>query len=111
MANFNVENRDMSFDEVSEGFSKQGLEGYVDYLKLKVVDVVTNELRTVNDINSAIDKGWQGKSRDLFLQKFDKLIEQTCEEIEAEFGNLVSRMSELAQNYYEQDAKMLEDII
>ncbi len=112
MAKFSTESRNMDFgsygEGVTEGISKSGVEAYVEYLQVEVIQSLINKLDDVGEIQAAIDKGWQGESRDKFLRAFASTINQTEEEIQAEFKNLVDRLSELIQSYYKQDENMME---
>ena len=110
MAYFNYESRDMDFSDVSYGISKSGLEGYFDYLKVNVVDKIKGQLQNIEDVNSAINSGWQGVSRDAFLRQFNNAIYNASNELDMEFGNLRNKLNELAQSYYAQDAKMVEHV-
>ena len=102
--------KDMDFNGVTEGFSKEGYGYYISYLKLNIVDTICDMLDKTDGIINALNKGWQGNSRDKFIEKFNKTKNKTEDEIIAEFKSLKSKLSILAYNYYEQDAKMLSDM-
>ena len=71
---------------------------------------VSETLDDTADLEAAINRGWQGKSRDIFFEKFNAAIKATEEDLHAEYADLVNKLSELSQNYYEQDAKMMDMI-
>ena len=110
MALFKGEGRDMTFDSVSEGLNIGGLQAYIDFLQIEVVQKILDELDNVGDVEAKINQGWQGKSRDAFFTKFNNTIEKTKDELQLEFTNLKEKLRELALDYYEQDAKMLDQI-
>ena len=108
MPNFNLESRDMGFHGVTEGVNRAGMEAYMEYLKVEVIDKIVEALGQVEEMQTQINQGWQGRSRDVFLAQFNNTIANTSNEIQAEFSNLADRLSDLYQSYFEQDAKMLD---
>ena len=109
MAQFTLENRNMDFDGVSEGVQKSGMESYMEFLKFEVLDKVIEKLEEIDMIQSAIDDGWQGKSRDAFLTKLGNQINQTEESIRREFYDLNNKLSQLYQSYHTEDQNMLAE--
>ncbi len=104
------ESRDLTFDGgITEGLSKQGMEAYLDNLRLGILNDVGNALDNTDDLQQAINKGWQGVSRDKFVAQFNKAVETIKEDLAQEYADLVNKLSELAQNYYIQDANMIQD--
>ena len=102
------ENRDMDFDaDVSQGISKQGMMDYCESLRVELLKGAIKKLEETDGIQGAIIKGWQGESRDKFLDNFERAIKATAQELFAEYADLIKRLSELAQDYYSQDSKML----
>lgn len=99
--------RSMTFDDVSEGLDIAGMQKYIDYLKMNVLDQVIKELKQVYNVEVAIKEGWQGQSRDKFLKQFEEQIGNTETELKKEFANLETRMNDLARSFYNQDANML----
>lgn len=106
---FTVGGNDLGFEGISEGISKQGMEAYLEQLKLDLLNSVSEKLDDTQDMQNAINAGWQGASRDKFYRKFDTAIEATKEDLAAEYADLVNKLSELAQDFYAQDANMIDD--
>ena len=99
--------RDMAFTQVTHGISKQGIEGYLEYLKLSIITQIEQKLDDTSGFETAINKGWQGASRDVFFEKVGKAIKSTKDEINAEFNNLRLKLSQLTNDYYGQDKAMI----
>lgn len=107
MGLFTTNSTSMSFDNVTEGLDIQGMRNYIDYLKVKVLDEVIKQLKSISSVQTAINRGWQGQSRDKFLKQFESQIENTETELKKEFADLETRMNDLARSFYNQDADML----
>ncbi len=107
MGLFTTNSTSMSFDNVTEGLDIQGMRNYIDYLKVKVLDEVIKQLKSISSVQAAINRGWQGQSRDKFLKQFESQIENTETELKKEFADLETRMNDLARSFYNQDADML----
>ena len=102
------ESRDMDFgDDVSQGISKQGMEEYIQNLQTDLLTKVNEKLEDTDAMAQAIARGWQGQSRDNFLDQFEKGIRTVQSDLKSEYSDLMMRLSELTRNYYEQDAKMV----
>lgn len=104
---FTKNNSNMTIDTMTEGISKQGMTQYIEDLRIDLLNTVKEKLEAVGEIQSAVDAGWQGKSRDKFFEMFEKSIEIIEDDLEAEFKDLQSRLNELANNYYKQDSDLL----
>lgn len=103
------ESRDMDFgDDVSQGISKQGMEEYIQNLRTDLLTKVNEKLEDTDAMAQAIARGWQGQSRDNFLNQFEKGIRTVQSDLRSEYTDLLMRLSELTSNYYEQDAKMVD---
>lgn len=107
MSLFNTQSTSMSFTNVSEGLDIDGMNNYIKFLQLDVLQKVIDQLEKTQGIQSAINLGWQGKSRDKFLTKFEEQIKATEKELTNEFEDLKTRMNDLARSFYTQDENML----
>ena len=104
------EAREMAIDSITEGISKAGMETLLENMQAKLLVGVQDQLSQTGEIVDAIKAGWQGKSRDAFLNSFDASINSIVNDLSAEYTNLVARMRELAANYYDQDSNMMNII-
>ena len=94
--------------DMTQGVSKAGMQTYIDSLKISLLDEVKNKLEDVSAIQTAVDAGWQGKSRDKFFEMFEKSINEIENDLKDEFNDLNGRLNELANNYYSQDDNLLQ---
>lgn len=99
---------DMGLDTMTEGISKEGIENLVEVMQTELLKGVSEKLKETEGITTALKAGWQGLSRDKFLEDMSKAIDGVIADLEAEYSDLMKRLSELVQSYYEQDAKMME---
>lgn len=106
MAYFKTGRTEMdAMKDVSYGLSRKGMEKYIEDLKLDI-DAVKKAVKDVDDIQKAVDKGWQGYSRDVFYQDFDESIDNLLNSVEKEYKDLKNRLEELEDNLINQDVKM-----
>lgn len=101
------ESRNMSLDTMTEGISVHGMRDFVDLLKANLLTGVCNELNKTEEINRALMAGWQGQSRDEFIRKFTASIRAVKDDLADEYFNLLKRLGELMDSYFEQDKKMM----
>ena len=100
--------RDMSLDTMTEGISVQGMRNFTDLLKAKLLTGVCEQLEKTDGIGKALQAGWQGESRDVFMQKFTNSVVAISRDLTAEYNDLMNRLGELLDSYYEQDKKMMD---
>lgn len=105
---FKQNNTGVDIADMTQGVSKAGMQTYIDSLKISLLDEVKSKLEDVGAIQTAVDAGWQGKSRDKFFEMFEKSINEIEDDLEAEFKDLNGRLNELANNYYSQDNDLLQ---
>ena len=109
-AKMGVGSENMDFEGVSVGISRAGMAKYIENLHANVLLKVEEKLRATEPVTQALNECWQGASRDKFLTKFGKTIDDVVEDLEEEYKDLIARLRELQHHYFEQDNKMLEDI-
>lgn len=101
---------DMSLDTMTEGISKEGISNLVEVMHTQLLKGVASKLKATEGIETALKAGWQGKSRDAFLDKMTKAISSVIKDLNAEYTDVLKRLSELVDSYYEQDEKMMDMI-
>lgn len=94
-----------SMGNVSYGLSKKGIQKYIDDLDFDV-KAIKEAIKAVDGIQKAIDKGWQGYSRDVFYEDFNESIEDLLDSVEKESKDLKNRLEELQNNLINQDINM-----
>lgn len=99
---------DMTLDTMTEGISKDGIENLVEVMHTELLKGVSDKLKDTEGITTALKAGWQGKSRDEFIEGMSNAIDRIIMDLTAEYNDLLKRLAELVQSYYEQDAKMME---
>lgn len=102
------ESRTMDFENVTEGVSRSGMNGYLEYLRVDVITKILEALDNTDEMSTAINNGWQGQSRDKFLSQLRGAIKASKNDIYKEFSNLADRLSDLYQDYMKQDANMID---
>lgn len=100
---------DVGIADLTEGISHAGMEAYLEELKATVLTETINVINNEADaLQNAINVGWQGRARDVFFDKFNTVRSNIAEDLTQEYYDLVARLQELEDNYFNQDKKMLE---
>lgn len=107
MASYN--DHGLTIDALDIGVSEAGTEQYLEELKASYLLAVKDKIETVSAIDAALDRTWQGQSRDAFDNRFKKMREEIIADLEAEYNDLRVRIEELANNYIQQDINMIRD--
>lgn len=100
--------QNMSFDGVTEGIDRDAMKTYLENMKIELLDTVKEQINSVSDVLDAINAGWQGESRDVFLRQFASQRRAIIEDLEDEYKDLMARFKELQEFYYKQDEQMME---
>jgi uncharacterized protein YukE len=98
----------MSMGTMTVGVSASGMENYREELKSVVLIDTSTLIDDVSGIESALNAGWQGASKDAFLQKFAQHREALKGELAAEYQDLENRLEELQSFFFNQDQKMID---
>ena len=106
MALFTQGNQKVDIGNLSYGVSKKGMETYLTNLKAELLTDSKKKLEDVKAIQAAVDAGWQGIARDKFFVDFEQAINNIIKHLESEYGDLQSRLVEMANSYYSQDTNM-----
>ena len=99
---------EMGLSTMTEGISKEGIRELVEVMQAELLKGVVEKLKATEGIQTAITSGWQGKSRDAFLDKMTKAISSIINDLNAEYTDLLKRLAELVESYYAQDEKMMD---
>lgn len=102
--------RDVNIKDMTYGVSSQGMEIYVKNLRTELITKCFDKLEDTKAVSDAIVKGWQGASRDKFLQSFENAIESVERDLRSEWVDLQYRLAELEVNYFKQDAQLAKQI-
>lgn len=100
----------MDIGDMTEGISAKGMEEYIESLKAYLLVETTKIINDTSALESAINAGWQGQSRDKFIEKFNEARSAISDDLKKEFKDLNNRLAELQINYFAQDSKMIDII-
>ncbi|MBE6155825.1 MAG: hypothetical protein E7164_03605 [Firmicutes bacterium] len=103
----NYEDRGLGIGDLTIGVSTTGLENYKAGLKAELLTTVEEKINDYSAVKSALDKGWQGVSRDNFERQFENMRKQVIEDLRLEYANIEARIEELANKYIRQDQSMI----
>ena len=103
--------RDMALNTMTEGISVEGMRNFHDTLKAKLLTGVSEKLEETGEIETALKEGWQGQSRDVFLEQFSNGIKSVKNDLSSEYNDLMRKLGELMDSYFDQDKKMMDLII
>lgn len=98
-----------SLDTLTTGIDATGMTNYVDQLKIELLDTVKEKINDVAELQAALDKGWQGNSLDKFKEHFNSMTEQICTDLQAEYDDLVARLSDLQSAYFNVDNNLIQE--
>ena len=101
------DSHDLGIGDLSIGVDSKGMAQYISDLKAEILKTVGTAIDDVNDVTTAINSCWQGKSKETFLKDFAKTRELIKDDLEKEYKDLKARLQELESFYFEQDQKMM----
>ncbi len=99
--------RSLDIGNLDIGFSEEGLKEYRSKLNDVLIIQTEEVLKNVSDIETAINDGWQGRSRDVFMEQFGNTIEEIIKDLKLEYEDLDNRFTEIQDNYYKQDEELM----
>lgn len=101
------EDRSQELTTMTEGISAVGMQNLHDSIKARLYEGVIQKLEETEEIQSALNKGWQGESRDKFLNEFSRGIDMVKSDLHKEYIDLAHKLGELTEYYYETDKEMI----
>jgi len=101
--------RGLGIGDLSIGVSTAGLQTYKDGLRASLLTTVSEKIDNIDAINTELNRGWQGVSRDKFDVKFQGIRDMIKQDLAGEYANLEARLDELAYDYIKQDQNMIAD--
>lgn len=104
---FKQNNTNVDIADLTQGMSRKGMGHYNFQLYRHLTVLVRDKLEDVSAIQTAVDAGWQGESRDKFLADFEANIRIVEDQIREAYDALYARIVELTSNYYKQDRDLL----
>ena len=101
------QDRGLGIESFDVGVSTLGLESYISDLKLTLLENVLEMIDEVSSVNTALDAGWQGVSRDRFDEQFRRAREDLKTDLTREFADLQYKLIQMQQSYIEQDQNLI----
>ena len=99
--------KELGIEGLNIGYSEQGLKDYRRILEDNLIRETGKVLMNVNEIESAINAGWQGKSRDVFMEQLGRTIKNIINDLNDEYDDLNARFKEIENNYITQDEELM----
>ena len=99
----------LGIDNLDIGVSTRGASEYFQSLQAQLLTGVETIVNDTEAVIAALDKGWQGVSRDKFDQQFQAAREQLLMDLRKEYTDLVTKIGEVVESYINQDKNMIID--
>ncbi len=91
----------LSIDAITHGVSSEGVEALLREIRLEMIDTAKNNLANTQDFQAAVDAGWEGPDKGVFLKNCEKMVNEISDalqgyydQIEAEFNVIISHWEE-----------------
>ncbi len=89
------------------GLSIAGIDEYLNSMKVNLLASTEELLDNVASVEQAINAGWQGMSKDKFLEDFMVARSTIKNDLALEYEDVVARFQELKNNFMYQDQIMM----
>lgn len=100
--------RSLDIDRLNIGFSRDGIKKYRENLRDSLIDGTSDVLKNnFETVKNAIDEGWQGHSRDVFMAQLSDTISRIESDLKKEYRDLNNRFEEIENNYFRQDEELM----
>lgn len=99
----------LDIQDLTIGISAKGMDDYKEELKASLLKTSKDKINNIADIETAINGGWQGISKDNFLKQFAAVRESICNDLDTEYKDLEFRLTQVEQAYFSID-KDLNDL-
>ena len=101
---------ELSINEMSTGMSAAGMAQYLENIRAEILTNVSEKLDTARDeIIKSLKTAWVGQSEQRFETLLTDAVEDVKTELNAEYNALASRMSELENNYFNQENALISE--
>lgn len=104
-----MNSNNLGIGDLDIGVSQQGMEQYISELRFELLQTSKEKINSVDTIVNAINNGWQGRSRDIFLEKFSTAREEICADLDKEYQDLENRLTDLQSAYYAADINLMSE--
>lgn len=98
----------LTIDEMTTGLDINGVSTYLEQMRTDLIDNVSSQLsNTQNNVLDAVRDAWVGQSEQKFEEEFSEVINKMQEQLSKEYQAILTRFTELKNNYLNQDANMM----
>lgn len=101
--------QNLGIGQLNIGFSSEGFEEYKSKLQVELIQNTSEKLKDTNTVIQTLNSGWQGKSRDVFVEQLQRTVTNIINDLEREYDDLCARFAEIENNYYEQDNHLMDN--
>ena len=92
------------------GFSKQGIEEYLEQIKSIVLIEASEAVRNTSSIESACVANWEGKAREDFIDQLRKSAEFVAEQYSKLYNELLHEIHLIGASYSDFDQNLFRDM-
>ncbi len=98
----------LTINEMTTGLDINGVSTYLEQMRTDLIDNVSSQLsNTQNNVLDAVRDAWVGQSEKKFEEEFSEVINKMQEQLSKEYQAIITRFTELKNNYLNQDANMM----
>lgn len=98
----------LTINEMTTGLDINGVSTYLEQMRTDLIDNVSSQLsNTQSNVLDAVRDAWVGQSEKKFEEEFSEVINKMQEQLSKEYQAIITRFTELKNNYLNQDANMM----
>lgn len=98
----------LTINEMTTGLDINGVSTYLEQMRTDLIENVSSQLtNTQNNVLDAVRDAWVGQSEKKFEEEFSEVINKMKEQLSKEYQAIITRFTELKNNYLNQDANMM----
>ena len=98
----------LTINEMTTGLDINGVSTYLEQMRTDLIDNVSSQLsNTQNNVLDAVRDARVGQSEKKFEEEFSEVINKMQEQLSKEYQAIITRFTELKNNYLNQDANMM----
>lgn len=100
----------LGISDLSIGVDSNGMNNYINTLLDSLFVKTQEKLQDTSELVTVISSGWQGFSRDQFIEDLNSSISEMVEKIDTEKTYLQNELNELLYSYQQIDSNLMETI-
>ena len=99
----------LGIQDLTTGISTSGMQAYREELKSSLLLSSQEKLRSLQEVETALNEGWQGTAADRFKTQMNATVEKICEDLQKEYADLENRLIDLESAYFNADNILMEE--